>query len=141
MKKLFLFSVMSVLLSSCGGNDDSDSNNGGTDNVSQITGTWVLYKALYEGDLQPTDYEYDGSCGREVLQFHADKTVSETVYMSSNCQNGGSTDWDWWATGNGSFRIGYENSDASRRFTLNGNEAVISEMDEYGYVKYYKKAN
>lgn len=139
MKKLFLFSVMSIFLLSCSGNDDSDSNNGGND--SQITGTWVLYKAFYEGDLQPTDYEYNGSCGREVLEFHADKTVSETIYLNSNCQNGAGTDWDWWATGNGSFRIGYEGSDSGRTITVSGNEAVMNEMDEWGYVKYYKKAN
>lgn len=141
MKKLFLFSVMSVLLASCSGNDDSDSSNSGTDNVSQITGTWVLYRALYVGDLQPTDYEYNGSCGREVLEFHADKTVSETIYVSSNCQNGAGTDWDWWGTGNATFRIGYEGSDSGRTITVSGNEAVMNEMDEWGYIKYYKKAN
>lgn len=141
MKKLFLFSVMSLLVLSCSGNDDSDSNGGGADNASHITGTWVIYKAIYDGQTQPINYEYIGICGREVLQFHTDKTVSETIYTNSNCENGASTEWDWWAISNSSFRIGYENSEAGRTITVSGDEAIIDSMEEWGYKKYYKKVN
>jgi len=141
MKKIFLFTAMCLLFLSCSGSDDSDSNNGGTDNVSQITGTWVIYKALYQGDAQPTDYDYSGTCGHEVLEFHANKTVSETIYVDSNCQNGAGTEWDWRAAGNSSFIIGYENSETGRTITVSGNEAVMNEMEDWGYIKYYRKVN
>jgi len=110
-----------------------------TPNVSNLLGKWILYKAIYEGDAQPTMYDVNGDCGKEVLEFFANKEALEMVYVDANCINGVGTGWDWWSNGSG-FKMGFENSDSAWTISINSNELLLDGWEEWGYKKYYKRA-
>lgn len=131
--------LFGLALAACSGSDDSAPAANNPD-VSQLLGKWVITKAVYEGNADTTYYQHSGSCGREVLEFHSNKTVEETLYVDSNCQNGAGTEFDWWTSGSG-FKMGYENSDAAKFLSISGSELSLDGWEEWGYKKYYLKVN
>ena len=136
----FVAILTTLFLISCSGGDDSQSPSE-NENSNQLLGKWVIYKALYEGDAQPIIYEVNGNCGREVLEFFQNNTVTEDLYLDLNCSNGSGTEWDWWSTGNSKFRMGYSNSDTFKELTVSGNELIFDGWEDWGVKKYYKKVN
>ncbi|MFY0482441.1 lipocalin family protein [Flavobacterium sp. PLA-1-15] len=142
---LILFSNRQVDFNQDGENDElyvqfSRSPTGNNNpNVSTLLGKWILYKAIYEGESQPTMYDINGDCGKEVLEFFANKEAFEMIYIDSNCNNGVGTGWDWWSSGS-VFKMGFENSDSVWTVSINGNELLLDGWQDWGYKKYYKKA-
>ncbi|MNK07662.1 hypothetical protein D3C87_255780 [compost metagenome] len=142
MKRHLFYSVAIACvlsLTSCSGDDNSSTNGNNNTNNSELIGKWIIYKANYEGSAEPVIYEINGNCGREVLEFSTNKTVVETLYIDSDCNNGTGTEWDWWNMDNSKFGIGYSNSDVSKVITISGNELTLDDWEEWGYKKHYKK--
>jgi len=139
MKKyLFVPLILTgTVLMSCSSNDDS-SPTGANANSDLLIGKWVIKKAIYEGATDTTYYEYNLSCGREVLEFNSNRTVEETIYIDSDCQNGAGTEFQWWTNGSG-FRMGYQDSDATMSLSISGSELYMDGLEEWGYRKYYQK--
>lgn len=136
MRKRILFLSTVIALASCSGSDDnSNSTNLPT---SSIVGKWVITKAIHDNSSDTIYYSHNGNCGKEVLEFHPNKTVEETIYVDSNCQNGVGSEFDWWVNGNG-FMIGYQNSDATKNLTIQNNTLFLNGWEEWGYKKYYTK--
>lgn len=134
----FVTILTALFLISCSGGDDSPST---SENGNELLGKWVIYKALYDGDTEPIIYEINGDCGREVLEFFENKTVSEFLYVDLDCNNGVGSEWEWWSIGNSKFRMGYSDSDTFKELTFSGNELIFDGSEEWGVIKYYKKVN
>lgn len=133
---LFLSSV--IVLSSCSGSDDnSHSTNPPT---SSLIGRWVITKAIHDTSTDTIYYSHDGNCGKEVLEFHSDRTVEETIYVDSNCQNGVGSEFDWWTSGNG-FKMGYQNSDTSKLLKIANGQLYFDGWEDWGVRKYYVKVD
>ena len=140
MKKRLLFSgltAITMFLSSCSG-DDSSASSQNTD-TAQLLGKWVIDKAVY-GNTDPIEYESNGDCGKEVLEFYSDGEVTETIYVDGDCNNGGSGTYSWWVLPNGKIAYGAQNS-YHHTITMNGNNLVLDATEEADYIKYYHKAN
>lgn len=101
---------------------------------------WVngLYKAVYSNS-EPTFYETNGTCGREVLEFTNDGEVTDTHYVDADCYNGVTGKFSWW-TQNGEILFGARNS-YHHRITIDGNNLILDASEEADYIKYYHKAN
>jgi hypothetical protein len=140
MKKRFLFTgfaAFTLFITSCSG-DDSPAPSQNTD-TTQLLGKWVINKALY-GDTEPILYESDGDCGKEVLEFYSNGEVSETIYVDSNCMNGGTGTYSWWVLPNSKIAYGAQNS-YHHTVTVNGNNLILDATEEAAYIKYYHKVN
>ena len=136
---LFTFLIISSLIS-CSNNDDN--NNQITNPTSaQITGKWVIEKAIYDSSTDTIYYDINGDCGREVLEFLSNKEVTEFYYLDENCSNGAGTGFDWWNVNASHFRMGYTNSDTFKDLYVNGNKLYFDGWNDWGVRKYYKKVN
>nr|WP_322626462.1 hypothetical protein [uncultured Flavobacterium sp.] len=137
-RKLFLSTILFVVIAiaSCSG-DDSPSSTQNTD-TSQLMGKWIIYKAAYQNS-EPTLYESNGTCGREILQFYTDGEVTETIYMDDDCNNGGMASYSWWVLSGGEIAFGAQNS-YHHIVKVNGNDLVLDASEEAGYIKYFHKA-
>jgi len=141
MKKQLFYSALTaltLLLTACSGDDNNSTNDSGNQYSTKIVGKWVIYKAVYDGS-DPITYEINGECGREILEFSDNKTVSETLYVDFDCSNGVGNEYDWWVVKGGQYVIGYQNSDAGKVITISGNELTVDAQEDWGYIKYYKK--
>lgn len=103
--------------------------------AGEITGLWLLYKSDYEGDI--TNYEINGTCAKETLEFHSNHTIEEWIYVDEDCINGvgGGVEEIWSLNGNGTYNI-----DTGKTVTISGNQMVVDADAVWGYKKYYTKA-
>jgi hypothetical protein len=129
--------AITLFLTACSGDDDSTTPVQNVD-TSQLLGKWIIYKAVYS-DGEPTLYESNGTCGREVLEFTNIGEVSETLYADEDCNFGATGTYSWWVQG-GKIAFGAQNS-YHHTVTVDGNNLVLDATDEADYIKYYHKAN
>lgn len=141
MKKtvLRLFTIAGILfVASCSKNDDIASTN--LTSV-QITGKWIIEKAIYDSSSDTIYYSINGQCGKEILEFNSNKLVTETIYIDENCNNGATTEFDWWNVDASHFRFGYTNSDTYKDLYINENKLYFDGWNDWGVRKYYIKLN
>lgn len=140
MKKTFLIPLLSIglLLAACSGNDNtSEPVNINSEN---LVGKWFVTKAIYKGSTDTIYYTHTESCGKELLEFQSDHTVQETIYVDSDCRNGVGSEFEWW-TSNEGLRMGYQESETTKRLTVSNDQLFFDGWDDWGVRKYYTKIN
>jgi hypothetical protein len=109
-----------------------------------IVGKWIIYKAVYGETVY--QYEINGQCGQESLEFLPKKSYSNSVmntfYSNSDCTGFSSNRLGTWVKADDGVYNIYDTSTVPYwTLSLSSNEIKVTELiSSTSLIKYYKKA-